>query len=329
MPRCRRSKSSMGAPQACALPTGSASPWKAQSDPCHLALDLLGVAAAGETARQIGHYEWGPSFLGIYVALERPVAFMAGAEAAAAGYIHASHASVDALARSFADLRAGHPSEPMVGIIDEAARDPSRAPAGRGLMKFVVHFVPWRPAIGDWDSIKEAYADSGLEWLDTAFLPGLRPRITARSVQSPMDYERRMPSAVYGTHQHGAYLPYQIGPLRPVPAMAGYRSPVANVYLCGAGSHPGSGVTMAPGRNAAQVICAELRRAFLGEIAAARQSPNDDNGLVGLPLRPNPGRVLGMPAADGSMPPHNNSAAAGSQTREIVSSRPARPARYA
>jgi phytoene dehydrogenase-like protein len=78
-----------------------------------------------------------------------------------------------------------------------------------------------------------------------------------------------MPSAVHGTHQHGAYLPYQIGPLRPAPAMAGYRSPVANVYLCGAGSHPGSGVTMAPSRNAAQVICADLGRAFPGEAFGA------------------------------------------------------------
>jgi beta-carotene ketolase (CrtO type) len=240
------------------------------ADPRHLALDLLGEATAGEAARQIRHYEWGPSFFGIYAALDRPVAFKAGAEAAAAGYIHASHASIDALARSFADIRAGLlTAEPMVGIIDEAARDPSRAPAGKELMKFVVHFVPYRPAAGDWDAIKEAYADTVLDWLDTAFLPGLRARIIARSVQSPLDYERRMPSAVHGTHQHGAYLPYQIGPLRPVPAMAGYRSPVANVYLCGAGSHPGSGVTMAPGRNAAQVICDDLGRAFPGETFGA------------------------------------------------------------
>ena len=245
-------------------------PIAVNADPRHLVRDLLGDAAGAAARDQIDRYEWGPSFFGIYAALDRPVAFKAGREAAAAGYIHASHASIDALAHSFADLRAGlPPTEPMVGIIDEAARDPSRAPVGKGLMKFIVHFVPWRPASGDWDALKEGYADSVLAWLDEAFLPGLRARIVARSVQSPLDYQRRMPSAVQGTHQHGAYLPYQIGPLRPIPALADYRTPVANVFLCGAGSHPGSGVTMAPGRNAAQVICAELGRPFPGKVFGA------------------------------------------------------------
>lgn len=53
-------------------------------------------------------------------------------------------------------------------------------------------------------------------------------------------------------------IPYQSGAMRPTPDFAGYRSPVANVYLCGSESHPGAGVSMAPGRNAAQVICGDL-----------------------------------------------------------------------
>ena len=59
----------------------------------------------------------------------------------------------------------------------------------------------------------------------------------------------------------------------PVPAtshaeLGGYRSPVSNVYLCGSGSHPGAGVSMAPGRNAAQVICADLGLDFGATLAA-------------------------------------------------------------
>jgi phytoene dehydrogenase-like protein len=57
---------------------------------------------------------------------------------------------------------------------------------------------------------------------------------------------------------HGAFKPYQLNAMRPIPELGHYRSPVANVYLCGAGSHPGPGVSMAPGRNAAQVICDDL-----------------------------------------------------------------------
>jgi phytoene dehydrogenase-like protein len=248
-------------------------------DPRHLALDLLGEAAVGQAiADEMRDYEWGPSFFGIYAALDCPVSFKAGPEPGNVGYVHASELSLGHLAESLVDVRAGRlPARPMVGIINEAAMDPGRAPAGKSLMKFIVHFVPYRVSgdaagrisSGEWDAIKDAYADSVLDWLDDAFLPGLRRSIVARSVQSPVDYERRMPSAVRGTHQHGAFLPYQIGAFRPTPEMSQYRSPVANVYLCGAGSHPGSGITMCPGRNAAATICSDLKLAFPGKLFVA------------------------------------------------------------
>ncbi len=69
-----------------------------------------------------------------------------------------------------------------------------------------------------------------------------------------------MVSAVHGTVTHGAFLPYQMGSQRPVPELGQYRTPVPNVYLCGAGSHPGGGITMAPGHNAAKVILGDRIR---------------------------------------------------------------------
>ena len=110
----------------------------------------------------------------------------------------------------------------------------------------------------DWDQIKDAHADAVIDRLTEDFLPGLRDHMLSRAVQSPPDYERRMSSAVHGTHQHGAYLLYLLGSLRPIPELGSYRSPIGNLYLCGAGSHPGSGVTMAPGRDAARAICDDL-----------------------------------------------------------------------
>src|SRR5262249_41375912 len=104
---------------------------------------------------------------------------------------------------------------------------------GKALMKFVMHFVPYR-VTGDargrisdtnWDEIKEIYADAMIDFISETYLPGLRGRIIARSVQSPVDLERRIKSAVHGTHQHGAYLPYQIGSMRPIPELGSYRSP--------------------------------------------------------------------------------------------------------
>jgi phytoene dehydrogenase-like protein len=241
-------------------------------DPRHLVLDLLGEAQVGESAaNKIKRYDWGQSFFGIYLALDRPVSYRAGVSADQAGYVHIGGPSLDDLAETFAQVRAGLlPKRPMIGAINEAGLDPSRAPDGKGLMKFVVHFVPYRVA-GDaagrirgthWDDIKDAYADAMIDMLSDEFLPGLRDRIIARSVQSPLDYERRIISAVHGTHQHGAFLPYQVGAMRPIPEFGSYRSPISNLYLCGAGSHPGSGVTMAPGRNAAKVICGDLGLAF-------------------------------------------------------------------
>ena len=241
-------------------------------DPRHLVLDLIGEAKVGAAiAAKIKRYEWGDSFFVIYAALGRPVHYRAGEAADAAAYVHAAGDSFDDLADMFAECRAGLlPVAPMIGIINEAAMDASRAPDGKGLMKFVLHFVPYRvtgDAAGlisgtDWDEIKEAYADRMIDQITERFLPGLRDAIIARAVQSPLDLERRLPSAVHGTHQHGAYLPYQVGSMRPIPEFGHYRSSVPNVYLCGAGSHPGSGVTMAAGRNAAQVICADLKLAF-------------------------------------------------------------------
>jgi phytoene dehydrogenase-like protein len=65
-------------------------------------------------------------------------------------------------------------------------------------------------------------------------------------------------SAVHGTEMQGAFLPYQSGAMRPIPELAQYRTPISNVYLCGASSHPGPGVSFMPGRNSAQVILANL-----------------------------------------------------------------------
>jgi beta-carotene ketolase (CrtO type) len=257
------------------------------TDPRHLVLDLLGERHAGEEiAGKMRRYEWGESFFTIHLALERPVAYRAGEEPGKAGYVHAARPSVDKLAQIFLECRAGRlPRAPMVGIINEAGLDPSRAPEGRGLMKFVVHYVPYRVTGdatgrtrgGDWDSIKEAYADHIIDWMSESFLPGLRERIIARGVHSPLDLERKIISAVHGTHQHGAFLPYQVGVMRPIPELGQYRAPVQNVYLCGAGSHPGSGVSMAPGRNAAQVICGgpepgfRSRRGAPGTLEATRR----------------------------------------------------------
>jgi phytoene dehydrogenase-like protein len=133
-------------------------------------------------------------------------------------------------------------------------------------MKMIVHNVPYDirgDATGKikgrtWDEVKEPYADYLIDHLTDTYAPSLKSSILERVVHSPVDTERLMVSAVRGTVTHGAFLPYQLGSQRPLPELAHYRTPVPNVYLCGSGSHPGAGITMAPGRNAAHAVLKDL-----------------------------------------------------------------------
>jgi phytoene dehydrogenase-like protein len=240
-------------------------------DPQQLTLELLGEAVVGNAiAEKMRRYEPGESALVIYVALDGPVHFKAGADADRAAYVHPSP-SLDALARHFQECRAGLlPSRPFALLCNDSACDPSRAPSGKALMKFVVQPVPYiirGDAAGaiagtTWQAAKEAFADRVVEQLSEDYVPDLRQRIACRVVHSPVDLEMRLPSARRGTLMHGAFLPYQTGAMRPIPELGQYKSPVGNVYLCGSGSHPGGGVSMAPGRNAAQVICRDRSLVF-------------------------------------------------------------------
>lgn len=245
------------------------------ADPYHLVVDLLGEDAMGaDIVHKMQQYEWGDSFFTIHVALDQPVAFAAGDDVTRCGYTHVAPPGVEDLSLLFTQCRSGElPAAPMIGVVNEGGVDPGRVPAGTGLMKFVVHFVPYEikgDATGrvkgrTWDEAKEDYADHIVDLLTEAALPGLRDHVVHRHVSSPLDLERRLPSSVHGTHQHGAFVPYQHGSMRPIPELGHYRAgPIENVYLCGAGSHPGSGVTMAPGRIAAEVICDDLGIEFPG-----------------------------------------------------------------
>ncbi len=233
-------------------------------DPQQLTLELLGEEVVGSTiAQKMRRYEPGESALVIYVALDGPVHYKAGEDADRAAYVHPSP-SLDSLARHFQECRAGLlPSRPFALLCNDSACDPARAPSGKALMKFVVQPVPYiiqgdaagRIAGTTWQAAKEAFADRVVDQLSEDYVPDLRRRIVCRVVHSPVDLEVRLPSARHGTLMHGAFLPYQAGAMRPIPEMGQYKSPVGNVYLCGSGSHPGGGVSMAPGRNAALAIC--------------------------------------------------------------------------
>ena len=240
----------------------------ASVDPRQLVVTLLGAEVVGtEIAAKAERIEWGDSVLVIYLALDGPVSYAAGAEADRAAHVHLTAPSIDSMATAIDQARAGRlPEAPVIVAWNDSTIDPSRAPPGKALKKLVVLGVPYEitgdatgdVAVGHWDEVAARYADHVLAFVDELYLPGLRERILARAVHSPVDLERKLSSSVRGTIPHGAMVPHQSGFMRPIPELAHYRTPVPNVYLCGSGTHPGAGVSMASGRNAAEVIYSDL-----------------------------------------------------------------------
>ena len=161
--------------------------------------------------------------------------------------------SIDYVEEAFADAKGGRPSEhPWMEVVTQSALDPAVAPPGKHTLSIYVQYAPYHLASGSWDDLREAYGDRVVETL-AEYAPNLPKAILARDVVTPLDLERR-----YGlteAHQsHGEMGPDQFFSFRPVPGWANYRMPVKGLYLCGAGAHPGGGVSEAPGFNGAQAV---------------------------------------------------------------------------
>src|SRR5438876_814354 len=226
------------------------------------------------------HRIWGDSVFVIFVALESPINYRAGPAARQSAHVHLSEPSLDFFARLYLQCRSGElPSAPMIVSWNDSAIDPSRAPAGKALMKFVVLSVPYvitgdatgRVPGSTWDEAREPYADYLIDLITANYIPDLKAKILKRVAHSPVDISQKIVSAVRGTLGQGAFLPYQTGSLRPIPELGQYKTPVPNVYLCSSGSHQGPGVSMAPGRNAAQVICDDLGLDFRSVAGNSRE----------------------------------------------------------
>jgi phytoene dehydrogenase-like protein len=140
--------------------------------------------------------------------------------------------------------------------------DPSLAPEGKHIMTIDVNSQPYRLRDGGWDDIKEDRADRAIATI-AGYFPRLPELIEHRQVVTPLDMERLM--GLTGGHAlHGDMAPDQLLFLRPVRGYANYRTPIDGLYLCGAGTHPGGGVSGANGRNAAREILRDARRRKTG-----------------------------------------------------------------
>ena len=162
--------------------------------------------------------------------------------------------------RAYFDARTvGFSREPIIEMLIPSTVDPSLAPPGKHVASlFCQHLNPMLPDGRNWDDIKESAADAIVETVNR-YAPNFKSSLLARSILSPLDLEREF-GLIGGDIFHGALTLDQLFSARPVLGYADYRSPVRGLYLCGAGAHPGGGVTGAPGHNAAREILRDFRR---------------------------------------------------------------------
>ena len=152
------------------------------------------------------------------------------------------------------------PEELWVDCVVASNVDPSLAPEGRHVMTCFIQYVPYRLKKGTWDENRELLGDRVVRKIGE-YAPNVPGSVVARQVLTPLDLERTY-GLTEGNIFHGDLNLEQLFFMRPVAGFAQYRTPVEGLYLCGAGTHPGGGVTGAPGHNAARRVLKDLRRRF-------------------------------------------------------------------
>jgi len=160
--------------------------------------------------------------------------------------------------QAYRDARGfGWSKAPIVEMLIPSTLDDTLAPAGRHVASlFCQHVSPTLP--DGWDAHRDEVARLMIDTVD-GFAPGFRNSVLGTQALSPLDLERIF-GLSGGDIMHGRLELDQMFSARPVLGHGNYRSPVEGLYMCGSGTHPGGGVTGAPGHNAAREILKDLRR---------------------------------------------------------------------
>jgi phytoene dehydrogenase-like protein len=170
--------------------------------------------------------------------------------------------TLDHLERAFNDSKYGRISEqPYLEATIPTLSEPALAPEGVHVMTALFQYAPRQLRDDDWDGASgDRVVDTTVRTLE-AYAPGIAETIVARHVVTPADLEREY--GLSGGHpMHGEHGLDQFFAWRPLLGHARYRlAEIRGLYLCGAGAHPGGGITGGPGANAARAILADARRA--------------------------------------------------------------------
>ena len=149
------------------------------------------------------------------------------------------------------------PEELWIDCVIPSLVDDSLCPPGHHMLTVFIQYVPYHLREGTWDERREAFTDSIIRQI-TRHMPDLPDLILGRTMLTPLDLER-----IYGLTEgnifHGDLHAGALFSMRPVPRWSQYRTPIDGLYLCGAGAHPGGGVTGAPGHNAAMQVLRDTK----------------------------------------------------------------------
>lgn len=167
--------------------------------------------------------------------------------------------SMQYLDNSYADYLKGVPSqEPAALAMTFSAVDPTLAPKDKHLLFIWGQYYPFTLSNGEnWDDIEQREADRLIDVM-CRYAPNVRDSIEERFIQSPLDLERRL-GLINGNVMHVEMDFDQMFYFRPTPALSRYRTPIKNLFLTGASTHPGGGVFAASGRNTAQVVLRDVK----------------------------------------------------------------------
>jgi phytoene dehydrogenase-like protein len=166
--------------------------------------------------------------------------------------------SVEYIEKAYDDAKYGNFSrKPYIDIIIPSMIDPGMAPPGKHVMSCFVQYAPYHLDNASWDDNREKFGDVVIDTLSEYF-SNLKDIILHRQVLTPLDIER-MTGLTEGNIFQGELSLSQLFFLRPSPGIANYRTPIHNYYHCGSGTHPGGGISGAPGRLAAMEIIRDWR----------------------------------------------------------------------
>ena len=240
-------------------------------NPKLLYLELIAPAALpAEVREHMNHWRCGSGTFRMNVALAELPDFscLPGRSVAdhhTAGIIIAP--TLGYMEQAYFDARSyGWSRRPIVELLIPSTLDDTLAPSGRHVASlFCQHVAPQLPAGASWDTHREAVADLMIDTVN-AYAPNFKAAVLGRQIMSPLDLERTF-GLLGGDISHGAMSLDQMFSARPMLGYGNYRGPLKGLYMCSAGTHPGGGVTGAPGHNAAREVLADFRRGRLRRVA--------------------------------------------------------------